>query len=220
MTTETPFVRARLLPLLLMLVLAPAGVARGQDAGSSPPQSPARSAAAIGRFLAGAALGLGAHEAAHVLFDVTFDAGPGLRGVDYGGIPFFAISHHPVSPGKEFVISSAGFWAQHGTNELLLSRRPGLRRERAALMKGMFAFNTLASVAYAGAAFTQTGPDERDTLGMSSASGLNEASIGLLILGPATLDAVRYARPEWRWVRWTSRVWKVGAVLLVVKAAE
>ena len=56
------------------------------------------------------------------------------------------------------MISSAGFWVQHGTNEWLLTRRPNLRRERAPFAKGVLAFNVLASMAYAGAALARTGP--------------------------------------------------------------
>ena len=107
-------------------------------------------AATVGLFLAGAAIGLGAHEGGHLFFDVVFDADPGLRGVNFHGIPFFAITHRDdLSPVKEFTISSAGFWVQHATSEWLLTRRPRLRDEHAPLAKGLLAFNVLASVWYA-----------------------------------------------------------------------
>ena len=110
-------------------------------------------------FLGGAAIALAAHEAGHLLFAVLFDAAPGLGKVDFHGIPFFALTHRSgLSPAREFTISSAGFWVQHAGNEWLLTRRPRLRHERAPLLKGLFAFNILASVAYSGAAFARIGP--------------------------------------------------------------
>ena len=169
-------------------------------------------------FLTGAAIGLGTHEAAHVLADLAFGEKPGLQKVDFHGIPFFAITHRAGQPPhREFTISSAGFWMQHAENEWLLARRPGLRRERAPLAKGVFAFNVLASVGYAGAAFAKTGPLERDTRGMAASSRLDERWIGALVLAPALLDAWRYYHPEARWAGWTSRGVKVGMVLLVVR---
>lgn len=69
-----------------------------------------------GKFLAGAAVGLGAHEGAHLLFDCLFAARPHLKKVDFKGVPFFAIAHRgDLSRRREFVISSAGFWMQHAT---------------------------------------------------------------------------------------------------------
>jgi hypothetical protein len=62
------------------------------------------------KFLAGAALGLLAHESGHLLFDAIFDASPTIKGVTFGPLPFFAITHRSdVSPRREFTISSAGF---------------------------------------------------------------------------------------------------------------
>src|ERR1041385_8170485 len=60
----------------------------------------------IARFFAGAAVGLGAHEAGHLVFDLAFDAHPGVRKVSAGFIPFFAITHQQVTPVKEFTIRS------------------------------------------------------------------------------------------------------------------
>ena len=132
------------------------------------PQSVNR-AAAVGGFVAGAAVGLLAHESGHLFFDVIFDADPEVRRVDFHGIPFFAISpQSPLSDREEFTVSSAGFWVQHATNEWLLTRRPRLRSERAPFAKGVFAFNIGASAAYSAAAFARTGPVERDTRGMAS----------------------------------------------------
>ena len=169
-------------------------------------------------FLGGGALGLAAHESGHLLFDAIFDAHPGIQGVDFHGIPFFAITHaNGLPPRQEFAIDSAGFWVQEGTNEWILTKRPNLAHESAPFTKGVFAFNVLASVAYAGAAFARTGPVERDTRGMADALGWKEPYVGLLILTPAVLDAVRYVRPGARWAVWGSRGAKIVSVALVFK---
>ena len=163
--------------------------------------------------------GAWAHEGGHLVFDLIFDADPGIEKVDFHGIPFFAITHRSdLSPRQELVISSAGFWVQHAGSEWLLTRRPGLRRERAPFAKGVLAFNVLASVAYAGAAFARTGPVERDTRGIASSAEIDERWVGAMVLAPAVLDAWRYFRPEAKWAVWASRAAKVGMVLLVVKA--
>ena len=178
-------------------------------------EQPAISAA---KFLAGGALGLAAHESGHLLFDGIFGANPGIRRVSFHGIPFFAITHDAgLSPRREFIIDTAGFWVQEATNEVILSRRPNLRRERAPVLKGVLAFNVLASVAYAGAAFARTGPVERDTRGMADALRWKEPYVGLLILIPAVLDAVRYYNPGARWAVWGSRAAKIGGVVLIAR---
>lgn len=172
----------------------------------------------FGKFLGGAAAGLGAHEGGHLLFDGIFDAHPRLTKVSFHGIPFFAITHAPgLSPRREFVIDSAGFWVQEATNEWLLSRRPNLRRERAPFAKGMFAFNVGTSIAYAGAAFARTGPPERDTRGMAGALRWKEPYVGVLILIPAVLDLVRFYHPDQKWAAWGSRAAKIGGVVLIAR---
>lgn len=177
-----------------------------------------RTASAVGGFLAGAALGLGAHESGHLLFDGVFKANPGLKKVSFHGLPFFAITHDAgLSPRREFVIDSAGFWVQEAANEWLLTRRPHLRRERAALVKGVFAFNLGASIAYAGAAFARTGPVERDTRGMADALRWKEPFVGALILIPAVLDAIRFYHPDQKWAAWGSRAAKVTGVALIIR---
>ena len=122
-----------------------------------------------------------------------------------------------LPPRREFIIDSAGFWVQEATNEVILSRRPNLRREHAPFLKGVVAFNVLASVSYAGAAFARTGPVERDTRGMADALRWKEPYIGLLILIPAILDAVRYYDPGGRWAVWGSRAAKIGGVALIAR---
>ena len=106
---------------------------------------------------------------------------------------------------------------QHAENEWLLSRRPDLRLERAPLAKGVFAFNVITSMAYAGAAFAKTGPVERDTRGMAASLRIDERWIGALVLAPAVLDAWRYRHPDAKWAAWTSRGVKIGMVVMVVR---
>ncbi len=174
--------------------------------------------AAIGEFLAGATVGLLAHETGHLVFDGLFDADPEFRRVEFHGIPFFAITHKPGMPAnQEFAISAAGFWVQQATNEWILSARPRLRFERAPFAKGIVAFNIGASAVYAVAAFARTGPIERDTRGMAFASRTGEPWIGALVLAPALLDAWRYLDPDARWLVWASRAAKIGTVVLILR---
>jgi hypothetical protein len=153
-----------------------------------------------------------------VAVDLAFGEKPGLRKVDFHGLPFFAVTHSSgLPPRHEFAISSAGFWVQNAENEWLLTRRPGLRHEGGPFTKGVFAFNVLASVAYAGAAFGKTGPVERDTRGMADSARVDERWIGTLVLAPAVLDAWRYFHPNAKWAAWTSRGVKIGMVVMVAR---
>jgi len=174
----------------------------------------------VATFLAGAAAALAMHEAGHVATDLMFGETPGVKKVSFAGIPFFAITHRALSPAREFVVASAGFWVQEASTDILLTRVPGLRRRNAPFAKGLLAFNTLASVAYSGAAFARVGPIERDTRGMADAARLREPWIGGVVLAPAVLDAVRYYKPETRWLRWASRASNVAGALLVLRAAN
>ena len=196
-----------------------AELGRAQDAPSQPTtQSVQSTASTAGLFLLGGGVAFVAHESGHLLFDAIFDANPGVKKVSFKGIPFFAITHDAgLSDRQEFVIDSAGFWVQEGTNEWLLHKHPDLRREHEPFLKGAFAFNVIASVVYAGAAFTRSGPAERDTRGMADALNWKEPYVGLLILAPAILDAVRYYKPDAKWAMWGSRGAKITGVLLVFK---
>jgi hypothetical protein len=179
---------------------------------------PPVTASDVGAFFGGAAVALAAHETGHLIFDAIFDSHPTLKGVSFHGVPFFAITHESGLPDRrEFVIDSAGFWVQEGTNEWILHRHPDLRHEHAPFTKGAFAFNVLASVAYAGAAFARTGPGERDTRGMADALHWKEPLVGLMILAPAVLDAVRFYHPGARWATWGSRGAKAFSVVLVIR---
>jgi hypothetical protein len=207
---------------VLMCVVLLAALPASGAAQKVPPEEPGRAPGATVRFLAGAAAAFGAHEAAHVLAGVSFDARPRARGLTYGPLPFFAIDHRLGSPRQELVISSAGFWAQHLTSEWLLSARPGLRGERAPFLKGVLAFNLAASAVYGAAAFGGFGPPERDTRGMAMAvgdDGIAEPIVGALVLGPAVLDGYRYLRPESAWAKWASRGMKAAGLALIAAAA-
>ena len=169
-------------------------------------------------FLGGAATGLGAHEAGHLLFGVIFDADPSIKAVDFAGIPFFALTHRPdLSPRREFTVSAAGFWMQHATSEFVLTRHPRLRDERSPFRKGVLAFNVLTSVGYSAAAVAKAGPYERDTRAIGDSLDISERWVGVMVLAPAVLDAYRYFKPDSRWATWSSRAMKVGWVLLVLK---
>lgn len=174
-------------------------------------------------LLAGAASGLVVHETGHVTTGALFGAHPNTKPIHYAGIPFFAITHEPVSRRKEFVISSAGFWMQHAGSEWLLTRRPHLRDESAPFLKGILVFNIATSAMYAGAAIGKIGPLERDPLGMSKSlgkSGWPEPVVGAFILTPALLDGYRYFYPDQKWAAWTSRGMKVAFMALTLVAGR
>jgi hypothetical protein len=200
------------------------GRAAAQEAGaasSAPDPSAPSGVGQAARVLAGAFMGLVVHEAGHVGAGLAAGAHPRLRGIDAGWLPFFVIKHDDVSRRKEFVISSAGFWAQQWLAELVLTRCPDLRHEAQPFAKGAFAFHLGTSALYAGAAFLRRGPAERDTRGMAISlgrGGVPEPAVGVLVLAPAALDAYRYLRPDATWARWASRGLKVAAIVLVAAA--
>lgn len=165
-------------------------------------------------FLAGGAAGLIAHEGGHIVTGAVQGGDPGFKRLDYGVIPFFAVTHDPVSRRSEYVIASSGFHAQHLANEWLL------RSPDSAFKKGWLTFNLATSAVYTVAALGEFGPGERDTLGMATYAGedgVPEGVIGVLILAPAALDAVRYALDDPAWARWTSRAFKAGLLLLAFR---
>ena len=174
-------------------------------------------------FLGGAATGLAVHESGHLMTSALFGADPGVKGITYGPLPFFAITHDQVTRRQEFVISSAGFWMQHAGSEWILHAHPHLHDESAPFLKGLFAFNLGVSAMYSVAAFGQFGRPERDTLGMArslGSTGAPEPLVGALVLAPALLDGYQYLNPDAAWARWASRAVKVGSVLLTVAAGR
>lgn len=193
------------------------GVTESASAG----QGSAITAGSVAKFLAGGAVGLALHESGHLVADCLFAADPGVRRVHFGPIPFFAVTHRDdLTPRREFTVSSAGFWVQQLGSEILLTRRPNLRKEHAPALKGLLAFNILASVAYAAGSMAKAGPPERDTRSMAVFLGVDEGAVGAMILAPAILDAARFYRPRNRWLVWSSRAMKAGMVLLVVRDAR
>jgi hypothetical protein len=208
----------RLPVIVILLVIVSASPSAAQTADQAQPSDSTSTGKQVVLFLTGAATGLAAHEAGHVIADLAYGEKPGLKKVDFHGIPFFAITHRSGrAANEEFVISSAGFWMQQAGNEWLLSKRPQLKSEQAPFAKGYFAFNVLASVAYAGAALAKTGPVERDTRGMATSSRLDERWIGAIVLAPALLDAWRYYHPGSKWATWSSRGVKIGMVVMVAR---
>ena len=212
---QSRFRRAALLSVLLA-AFGPAE-ARAQSAEGNRENSTGKS---LGEFLAGGLTGLVVHEAGHLATGLALGADPGFKRLDYGFIPFFAVTHEPVSRGREFVISASGFLAQHGANEWLLSHGPPLRTTSSAFRKGWLTFNLATSAVYTVAAFGQMGPPERDTRGIAVSAGndgVPEPVVGVFIVVPAVLDGVRYAYDDPAWARWTSRAVKAGLLLLAVR---
>lgn len=206
------------LGLAICLSFLPIAAGAQQPATDSQPEPEGNAAVETVKFLAGGALAFVTHEGGHLVLDAAFDGHARLETVHFGPVPFFAITHRPdLSPRREFMVSSAGFWTQEATSEWLLTTHPDLRHERASLAKGVLAFDVLTSVGYGLVAFAEAGPFERDTRGMASAIGVNERAIGAMVIAPAVFDAYRYFRPRERWAVWASRAAKAGRVLLVLK---
>ena len=207
--------------VVIAMTVVAAIPAAAQESSTDQPQRTQHRKADIMRFLAGAAVGLAAHEGGHLVLDLAFDARPRITRVALGGIPFFALTHRDdLSPRREFAVSSAGFWVQESWNEALLTRRPDLRYEHAPFSTGVLAFNILTSIGYGAVALAKAGPPERDTRGMADSAGVDERAIAAMIMLPAILDGVRYFKPNARWAKWTSRAAKAGSVLLIVKSRD
>src|SRR5688500_11772746 len=62
----------------LFAIAPPAAAQPQQGEPGASSSSRTQRATTVGLFLAGGALGLGAHEGGHLLFDVLFDADPGI----------------------------------------------------------------------------------------------------------------------------------------------
>jgi hypothetical protein len=172
----------------------------------------------FGKVLLGGAAGLGLHEAGHLVANWAFEEKVVVKKVSYKGIPFFALSHAPdLSPRREYVVSSAGFWAQYLYSEQILTHHPNLKDEESPFRKGVLTFHVVTSLVYAGAALGRTGPIERDTRGMATSRRIDERWIGVMVLAPALLDVYRYFNADARWATWASRGVKMGSVALVLK---
>jgi hypothetical protein len=204
---------------LAMVILSPPPAAAEPPSDEPPAPSTTSPRRDVLTFLAGAGFGLVVHEGGHFVFDEIFDARPHVIPVHFGPIPFFAVSpQRPLSPTQLFTVTSAGFWTQNLTSELLLTQHPDLRHAHAPFAKGLLAFDVLTSIGYAAVAFVGQGPVERDTRGIALSLGVSERAIGLVVLGPAALDLYRYFRPDSTWARWASRIAKAGSIVLVIRA--
>jgi hypothetical protein len=202
-----------ILAVLFWLLASPASGQQG-----NPGESQQSAAGRFGKVLLGGAAGLAVHESGHLIGNWAFDSKVVVRKVNYKGIPFFALTHaRRLSPRREFVVSSAGFWAQFLYSEQILTHHQGLKDEQSPIRKGLLTFHVVTSLVYAGAAFGRTGPVERDTRGMAEALRINERWLGVLVLAPALLDTYRYLHPEARWASWASRGVKMGSVALVLR---
>ena len=162
--------------IIVVLLFASPALAQEQSAASK-----------FGKVLLGGAAGLGLHEGGHLVANWAFDEPVKVKRVDYKGIPFFALSHAPdLSPRREYVVSSAGFWAQYLYSEQILTHHPNLKDEESPFRKGMLTFHVVTSFVYAGAAFGKTGPYERDTRGMALSRRIDERWIGVADRYPST----------------------------------
>ena len=161
-----PGIARRPLAALTLVLCVGASSASAQDQSA---------AGTFGKVLLGGAAGLGLHEGGHLLADWAFEEKVVVKRVDYKGIPFFALTHaHDLSPKREFVVSSAGFWSQFLYSEQILTHHPNLKNERSPFRKGMLTFHVVTSVIYSGAALGKTGPPERDTRGIAESLHINE----------------------------------------------
>jgi hypothetical protein len=173
------------------------------------------------KFLAGAGVAFVSHESGHLAMNLIFQDHPYLSGVQFGPIPFFAVSHHDDIPKAQvFAVTSAGFWVQEAMNEWILGRHPHLRAEHRPMMKGALAFNVIMPAGYAIAGAFGFGPPERDPRSMADAARVSQPVIGMFVLVPALLDGYRYFHPEARWPAWVSRAVKIGSVALVLRATS
>ncbi len=204
--------------LLLVLATSLAGAQEPpQETTPLPPEEHKSRVPAL-QFLGGAALGFATHEGGHLTMDLALGADPYFKKVSGAGIPFFAITYrNPQPPRGRYAIASAGFWVQHGLSEWILTRSPDLRHESAPLAKGVLTFHVACSLVYATGALGNTGPGERDTLGMALSQRVNERWVGVAVLAPAALDTYRYLRPRSRWAPWASRAVKLLLLVAVLR---
>lgn len=170
------------------------------------------------RTTGGAVAGLVIHEAGHWLAGTWIGAGPSTKGVKGGGgIPFFAVTYaRDLTPREQRLTAGAGLTTQFLSAEWLLSRHPRIWEESRPWGKGIVLFHLATSAVYSYAAYTRTGPQERDTLGIAEGLRVPERQVGTWILVPAALDLIRLWWPELRWPVWASRVAKVHFIVRVM----
>ena len=176
----------------------------------------AKSACSLCRGLLGIGLGLGIHEAGHLVANVAFQSDPYLKGIRGGGLPFFAVAHRrELSDRRESIVSSAGLWAQFVVAEALLTKVPHIQSSHATYRKGILAFHAGTSILYGVTGLTGIGPPERDTRTIGNGSRSHEVAVGSVILAVGLLDSYRYYRDSPRWATWVSRSAKVAMLVPV-----
>ena len=169
--------------------------------------------------LLGIGLGLGIHEAGHLVANVAFQSDPYLKGVRGAGLPFFAVAHRrQLSARRKSIVSSAGLWAQFMIAETLLTRAPQLQSSQAPYRKGILAFHVGTSFLYGVTGLTGMGPPERDTRTIGNGSRSHEVAVGSIILAVGLLDSYRYYRDSPRWATWVSRSIKLAMLVPVFLA--
>jgi hypothetical protein len=173
------------------------------------------------------------HEACHGLANLAMGNVPTIEPVRFlGFFPFFAVSPgvicrngtcvrrdgSPFYPGPRgyAVIVSSGILCQEITDEIILSTRPDLRREKGAFLKGMLLFNTAASVAYGIANLAGIEPPEGDLRALDAVSPVPHGVFAAAVLGAAALDIARYFLPDTQWLPVVSRGTKAVTIGLVV----
>jgi hypothetical protein len=219
---------ARTLTSLVLLACTWLTVAPGRaQVASEPPSSTART---LGLGSLGFVTGFLAHESGHLAANLMLGNVPAFEGLMvFGFIPFFAITPRINCYGDEctkhdgerfaaghrgkYAIVSAGYNVQHLTDEVLLTRRPGLRFEDAPYQKGVLAFNVFLSCMYAFAALTGLQDPHGDMAGMARLSNVHHVPLAFALLAPAALDTFRYFVPgSQRWSAWVSRGTKLAFV--------
>jgi hypothetical protein len=193
-------------------------------------QKPRSTARTVGLGTAGFLTGFLAHEAGHVVVNLMLGNVPKFEGFFvWGFVPFFAIAprvdcvddvciknngqEFGAGPRGKYAIVSAGYNVQHISDELILSRRPGLRYEGAPYQKGILLFNIFLSCMYSVGAWTNLQDPHGDLAGMGRASGFTQAGLSAALMLPAVLDTYRFLFPSSaRWSAWLSRGSKVSFV--------
>ena len=212
-------------------VVQPPAVSAGPDLRAAtplleptPPPFTGRSAAI---FAGGAVTALATHETCHLVANLALGNRPSFQPVTFlGFIPYFAIvpsigckggdckehngEHFWAGRPGLYTIVSAGIQCQHYEDEVILTRRPGLRMDDAPFRKGMLALNTLLSIGYVLANWTGVEPTDGDIRGIHRDGGAPRLLLGSMIFGIAAVDIARYFHPHARWLAWLNRVAKVS----------
>ncbi len=197
-------------------------------------RAPRFDARGVGFGLLGFATGFLAHEAGHVVVNLMLGNVPEFQGfLVWGFLPFFAIAPNidceggvctkqngqefGAGPRGKYAIVSAGYNVQHITDEIILTRSPGLIHEVAPYRKGILLFNVFLSCMYSVGVWTGLQDPHGDLAGMGRASGYSEVGLSMALMLPAILDTYRFFKPSHsRWSAWLSRGSKLAFVGITV----